>query len=207
MRLTSTTRSQLTQTTGENNLFKYILQHGFFAKGNLVTWWWSEPKNIVRGLGSSRNTHCLTLIRSLHATEDQDDKMTVIRIIRSRKLYLSIPMAGQRRVSLAPRVLITAVLEQIRFVCNSYKIISEYFSSISNCVCTSGLWQGGGGSPLPRLPLCRGQHLWDKRWGPKMMTLKLMQPWLKKKYFEKLMTTCCLLKTQLPCTIIIFVLF
>ena len=54
---------------------------------------------------------------------------TVIRILRSRKLYLSIPTAGQRRVSLAPRVLITAVLEQIRFVCNSHKIIFECFSS------------------------------------------------------------------------------
>ena len=46
-----------------------------FPKGNLATWWWSEPKNIVRGLGSSKNTHCSTLIRSLHATEDQDDRI------------------------------------------------------------------------------------------------------------------------------------
>ena len=38
-------------------------------------------------------------------------------------------MAGQRRVSLAPRVLITAALEQIRFVCNSHKIMFECFSS------------------------------------------------------------------------------
>ena len=116
-------------------------------------------------------------------------------------------MAGQRRVSPAPRVLITAALEQIRFVCNSHKTIFECFSSISNCVCTSGVRQRGGGGPLPRLPLCRGQHLWDKRRGRKIMTLKLMQPWLMKKYFEKLMTTCCLLKTQLPCTIMILVLF
>ena len=50
---------------------------GLFAKGNPATWWWREPKNIVRGLGSSRNTHCSTLIRSLHATLDQDDRIDI----------------------------------------------------------------------------------------------------------------------------------